>query len=260
LGLRAGLFCFLGFSFSALAAPHGVFLGSQTYRTANYTVTAGDAPHAKYFAEMAEYWRSKLSLEWLGGQLPEFPVTITVQAGPQLGAGGSTSFTFLQGQVMDFRMSVQGSVKSIAESVLPHEILHTLLAGYYRKPVPRWADEGLCTLVEEASERAKQDRSLLVYLKANRAMRVEKLMQVKEYPLDVLPLYAQSHSLTDFLVRRKGADGRRGFVRFLAQGLNESDWSEALLAHYGFDSFDALEEAWLVDVHSRTALQVTAIK
>ena len=61
-------------------------------------------------------------------------------------------------------MSIQGSRQRILDSVLPHEVTHTIFASHFRQPLPRWADEGACTTVEHASERAKQEKMLIEFL------------------------------------------------------------------------------------------------
>ena len=84
------------------------------------------------------------------------PCPITAQVGRHLGAGGATSFVFEHGEVFGWRMTIQGSLERILDSVLPHEVTHTIFATHFRQPLPRWADEGACTTVEHASEKAKQ--------------------------------------------------------------------------------------------------------
>ena len=42
------------------------------------------------------------------------------------------------------------------------------------------------------------------------------MFAMKEYPQDVLPLYAQGHSLAEFLI---GQRGKRAFLTFLADGM-----------------------------------------
>ena len=61
-------------------------------------------------------------------------------------------------------MHIQGSRERILDSVLPHEITHTIFATHFGRPLPRWADEGACTTVEHVSEKAKQDNFLIQFL------------------------------------------------------------------------------------------------
>ena len=102
---------------------------------------------------------------------------------------------FDRGEVFDWKMNIQGSRERILDSVLPHEVTHTIFASYFRRPLPRWADEGACTTVEHRSEIAKQERNLIEFLKTGRGIPFSQMFAMKEYPSDVMPLYAQGHSL-----------------------------------------------------------------
>jgi hypothetical protein len=71
-----------------------------------------------------------------------------------------------------------------------------------------------------------------------------------EYPRDMIVLYAQGYSVTDYLVRKggDGQEGRQKLLRFLAEGMNGNtpeSWSGAAQRVYGFDSVESLEAAWL---------------
>ena len=123
------------------------------------------------------------------------PCPITVQVGDHLGAGGATSFMFERGEVYGWRMTIQGSLERVLDSVLPHEVTHTIFATHFRRPLPRWADEGACTTVEHASERAKQQMMLVDQLRNGRGIAFGQMFAMKEYPHDVMPLYSQGYSV-----------------------------------------------------------------
>jgi hypothetical protein len=86
-------------------------------------------------------------------------------------------------------MKVQGSRERVLDSVVPHEVTHTVFATHFRQPLPRWADEGACTTVEHRSEIAKQERMLIDFLKTRRGIPFNAMFDMKDYPQDVLPLY-----------------------------------------------------------------------
>jgi hypothetical protein len=147
----------------------------------------------------------------------------------------------------------------VLDSVLPHEITHTVFATYFRQPLPRWADEGACTTVEHASEIGKQERLLIQFLKTNKGIPFSDMFAMKEYPPEVLPLYAQGHSLTQFLIERRG---RAAFMTFLADGMQDENWRGAVAEHYGHENLYALQESWLDWVKAgrpRLAHEATAI-
>ncbi|MEM9658073.1 MAG: hypothetical protein AAF961_06905, partial [Planctomycetota bacterium] len=192
----------------------------------------------------AEKWRRQLAVEWLGAEMPQWSQKCPIKArvAPGLGAGGETSFVFDRGEVFGWRMKIQGSQERILDSVLPHEITHTVFATHFRRPLPRWADEGACTTVEHRSEIAKQERMLIQFLKTRRGIPFSSMFAMKEYPRDVLPLYAQGHSLARFLI---GQRGKRAFLEFLADGMETEHWPNAVRAHYGYANLLQLQNSWM---------------
>jgi hypothetical protein len=136
----------------------------------NFIVETPDPKLAAQIAQAAEKYRRDLAVEWLGKAMPNWsqPCVMTVQVGPQLGAGGATTFVFDKGEVFGWRMSIQGPVERIFDSVLPHEITHMVFASHFRRPLPRWADEGGATSVEHQSERSKYRLMLAQFLRRDR--------------------------------------------------------------------------------------------
>jgi hypothetical protein len=214
------------------------------YRTANFTVAAPTARLAQEIGDSAEAWRRSLAIEWLGHELPDWaePCPIKARVAGRLGAGGATSFVFDQGEVFGWRMEIQGSRERVLDSVLPHEITHTIFASHFRQPLPRWADEGACTTVEHNSEIAKQERLLIECLQTRRGIPFSHMFAMKEYPQDVLPLYAQGHSLAQLLIDRRG---KAAFLEFLADGMGDENWPRAIRQHYGYPNLLVLQNSWL---------------
>jgi hypothetical protein len=190
------------------------------YRTANFVVEAPTPDQARKIGEAAEQYRHTLAVEWTGSPLPRWsrPCPITAQVAPHLGAGGATSFVFDKGEVFNWTMTIQGSEERILDSVLPHEITHTIFASYFRRPLPRWADEGACTTVEHPVERARQHKMLIEFLTTGRGIAFPEMFAMREYPPDVLPLYSQGYSLARFLIER---GGRHKYVAFVGDGLKQ---------------------------------------
>jgi len=214
------------------------------YRTANFIVDAPTSDQARRIGDAAEQYRHDLAIEWLGAPLQRWsrPCPIRAQVAPHLGAGGATSFVFDAGEVFGWTMTIQGSEQRILDSVLPHEITHTIFATHFRRPLPRWADEGACTTVEHPVERARQHRLLIEFLTTQRGIAFPQMFAMREYPADVLPLYAQGYSLARFLIER---GGRRRFVAFVGDGLSGEDWSGGLARHYGLPDVPRLQGLWL---------------
>src|SRR5207245_5394864 len=120
----------------------GVFaaMGAQ-YRTPNFTVEAPTPEIAQKIGQYAEHYRKEKALLWLGREMPRWGRPCPVQVKITMdGAGGATSFQFDEenGQIMDQKMEIEGSLDRLVNSVLPHEVTHTVFAYYFRRPVPRW--------------------------------------------------------------------------------------------------------------------------
>lgn len=225
------------------------------YETPNFVVEAPTSELARQFGEMAEVYRRQKALEWLGREMPPWPRKCPLQVQVTLGAaGGATTFTFAteggRPVVASQRMEIRGEVRQLLHSVLPHEVTHTVLAHHFGRPVPRWADEGGSVLSENEDERFNHDIKCRELLNAGRGIRLRVLFRMTEYPRDMIVLYAQGYSVTAFLVERGGGgrEGRGKLLQFLALGMNGNSvesWNEAVRRVYGFESVDALEEAWL---------------
>ena len=228
---------------AALVAASLFSLGAS-HRTENFIVTAPTEEFATKVAESAEKYRHDLAIEWLGSELPPWQdkCPIRVHVGPQYGAGGTTSFMFENHRPFGWSMSIQGSRERIIDSVLPHEITHTVFATHFGGPLPRWADEGACTTVEHISERQKQHDMLYEFLTTRRGIAFNDMFAMKQYPSDILPLYAQGFSLARFFIQK---GGKRKFIEYVGDGMKWNNWTKATNKHYGFESLSELQLSWL---------------
>jgi hypothetical protein len=226
-----------------LAALLIVSMGASR-RTANFIVETDDPAFAQQVADAAETFRRDLAVSWMGQAMPDWyqPCVMTVQAAPGLGAGGATTFKFQDGEVFEWRMSIQGPRERILDSVLPHEITHMVFACHFRQPLPRWADEGGATSVEDASERNKHRQMLPMFLRTGRGIAFNQMFAMMDYPRDYMPLYAQGYSLAEFLIQAKG---RRAYIAFLDDGMKTHDWPTAAQRHYGVKDLGVLQNTWL---------------
>ena len=213
-------------------------------RTENFIVTASSPELAREAAQTAERYRRDLAIAWLGRELPAWsePCPVTINEGAHLGAGGATSFMFDRGRPHGWTMTIQGPRDRVLDSVLPHEVTHTILATHFGRPLPRWADEGASTTVEHDSERAKQHQMLIQFLTTGRGIAFNRMFAMTEYPKDIMPLYAQGYSLSRFLIEQ---GGRQRFVEYLGDGMSGNNWTAATSKHYGFGSLSELQVTWL---------------
>jgi hypothetical protein len=214
------------------------------HRSANFIVDNPDPAFAKQVCDAAETYRRELAVSWTGKAMPNWsqPCLMTVQDGPRLGNGGATTFVFDRGEVFGWRMTIQGSRQRLLDSVLPHEITHTIFASRFRRPLPRWADEGGATSVEHASERNKYNHMLYDFLRNGRGIAFNRMFAMSQYPGDIMPLYAQGHSVATYLIE---TGGRPKFLTFLADGMETDDWSTAIRRHYRLTDAGALQNQWL---------------
>ena len=230
--------------------------------TQNFVVYAQDPSFARRIANEAERFRSELSMEWLGYEIKPWQdrCPITVEIG--MHAGGETSFAFVtppqggRGFPTGWQMKIFGPPERLLDAVLPHEITHTIFATHFGRPLPRWADEGACTTVEHVSERAKNHNMLISFLGGtpSRGIPFNRMFTMKNYPHDILPLYAQGYSLAKFLIQQKG---RRHFLDYLNTGMNLerpgvelAAWDNATDRHYGYKDLSDLQLAWMDWVRS----------
>ena len=219
--------------------------------TNNFRVEAPTRRLAERLAQWAEHHRRAIARRWLGKEMPAWskPCPLTIKVSNN-GSGGATTFEFRPDRsIGSITMEIEGTVGRLIASVLPHEVTHTVLAYHFRRPVPRWADEGGSVLSEDDQERRRHDQLVRQVLNTpGRMIPLRRLFSLTEYPRDVMVLYAEGYSVTRFLVEAKG---HRTFLAFVKDGKSKG-WDEAARAHYGHASVEKLEEAWLKDVRGRS--------
>jgi len=245
--MEARIFRAAAFLAAAISLHTSISLAASS-RTQNFIIEAPTPELADKIGKAAEHYRRELAIDWIGSPMPNWsrPCPIRVEVSPGLGAGGATSFVFdkVNGkdEVFGWDMKIQGSEERVLDSVLPHEITHTIFASYFRRPLPRWADEGACTTVEHQSERNKTQQMLIQFLRSGHGIAFHEMFAMKEYPADVLPLYAQGYSLARFLIEQ---GGRQKFIDFVGQGMKSDNWSADIKEHYGIENLADLQNRWL---------------
>jgi hypothetical protein len=226
-----------------------------SFRTPNFIVEAPDPAFAEQVGKYAEHYRSQKATEWLGREMPNWgrpcPLRVTLAGN----SGGATTFDFYNGSIRSIEMHIEGSPDRLLASVLPHEITHTVLAYYFRMPVPRWADEGSSVLSEDERERNVHEQEVRRILQTRRAIPLRRLFGLMDYPRDVMVLYAEGYSVANFLV---GQSSRLEFLAFVAQGM-QGNWDAAIRAHYRYRSVEELEGAWVQFLHNGSRPQPTQL-
>jgi Peptidase MA superfamily len=216
---------------------------AATFETSNFRVTASRPQIAEQVALKAEELREELAREWLGEELPrwEGPCQILVDETAER-MTGDTTYEFGHGRVRKWRMTLRGPLERIVESLLPHEIAHTVLASHFRAAIPRWADEGVALMAEDELDRRRVLALADSFVASDQRLALQTFLEADEYPTDrqcMRVLYAQAASFTDFLVLA----GKQRFLQFVATGL-ENGWEAAAESTYGFASLDEVEQCW----------------
>ena len=243
------VFVCLPFAVSGVEAATRASELTRRFKTPNFIVSAPSTDIARQVAIAAEGYRDRLAVQWLGRKLPRWssPCNVRVLVG-RMGAGGYTTFKFDRGrtgkmEVFGWDMTVQGPLDRILDSVLPHEVSHTIFACHFRKPLPRWADEGAATLAEDDSEKRRQRLLVNQVLGTSRRIPLRQLLPQTEYPKEsdrILVLYAEGFSLADYLVQQ---GGRTKYLKFLGDAI-DNGWDAALRRHYNYRTVEALESRW----------------
>jgi hypothetical protein len=214
-----------------------------SYRTESFLVVARDLELAREVGRGAESHRRALATKWLGRELPAWRdvCPIFVSEGAEWAASGETSYVFDRGQPVSWRMSLRGTRRQILDSVLPHEIAHTIFATHFRRPLPRCLEEGICVLMEHPSTQAPLQRTVLAGLRSGSPISVERLFATKDYPRDIQRFYSQGYSLAQFLIEQ---GGQQTLIKFITDGLDSNDWILATRRHYGYATLGELQAAW----------------
>jgi hypothetical protein len=217
---------------------------AATYKTDNFLVHSSSPVFAQKVGDAAERYRDELSVLWLGQKLPKWgsPCEVFIKTGTGIAAGGETNFTFSSGEVYDWKMNIQGSEERILDSVLPHEITHTILASYLRAPAPRWLDEGMATSVESYAERMNYRTMLVEFLHTNRGIAFNDMVSMKNYPEDLTPFYSQSFSVCEYLILM---GGHQRLIEFAREGYETNDWNAVLKKYYQCESLGVLQMEWV---------------
>ena len=198
--------------------------------TKNFVVTAADQQTAEQVALQAEGFRKHLAEYWFGKPLPNWAKPCQVRVKVCGSNRGETKFQFVGGHVVNWRMCVCGTLEGILNSVIPHEVNHTLLASHFRRPLPRWYDEGAACCFEMPSEKRKLQGWLTEALGTGKWIPLSLKIGRNEYPETrwILGMYGESHAFAMHLLEE-------GPAKFLELGRVAASrgWAVAVQQVYG---------------------------
>jgi hypothetical protein len=176
---------------------------------------------------------------WLGKELPRWRDPCQVRLDPKpAGSGGSTTFNF--GLYVTQTMTLTGPLSGALNDVAPHEVTHTILANHFKRVVARWFDEGASVMSESFAEQQSRQRNCLTALNEGKALKLTSLFKLRDYPEDLGVFYAQSYSVTNFLVEKIG---RPKVLEMVELGMR-GDW-ELAVQEVGFRDVEDVEKKWI---------------
>lgn len=213
----------------------------QCYRSGpgNFQVCGSDAATNAAVAEACEAARKTWAVRWFGREFPDWsaPAKITVKVRPMLGAGGSTAFAFARGEVFGWEGEWQGNREELIATVVPHEVTHMLFATWFRKPLPRWIDEGCAMLAEPEAGRTNPRAGQI------RWEPLRQFLDRTQYPRDIGSMYSQALLLSEWIVWQRGY---RAMPALVERHFETRDWDADFRALLGSDvaTIEPLVVAW----------------
>ena len=103
---------------------------------------------------------------------------------------------------------------------------------------------------------------LLQFLTTSRGIPFNRMYTMKQYPSDILPLYAQGYSLAKYLIFQ---NGRRHFLNYIDRGMQYEEqgagllgWNRATSEFYGFDDLSDLQLSWVAWVRDGSNQEAAA--
>ena len=247
----------LGFAASEIASGFdGRGQSRGRVESTNFVVYASDYRLATQVSQRAEAYRKSLAIEWTGRELAPWSQKCPIEVELGGASSGETSFAFVdqsngRGYPIEWQMKIRGPYQRILDSVLPHEITHTIFATHFGQPLPRWADEGACTMVEHELEKNKNHQLLMEFLHSKPSMGIpfNRMFVMRSYPRKILPLYAQGYSVAKFLIYQ---GGKQRFVQYIGKGLKQDEmnrgsagWSAVTAEFYGYKDLSELQTSWI---------------
>ncbi len=220
-------------------------------------------------AQVAERTRTTMARKWFGGFKdawdPRCDIYLHATAqeyskatGVPNGSPGHSTFRTEGSRVLSRRIDLHcEDPQNLVNAVLPHEATHVVLAGQFgEQAIPRWADEGVAVLTEPREKIDRHLRNLVRCKQETGLFTAKQLMQMADYPEAryVTVFYAESVSLVEFLSDKKGPET---FTKFVRAGLKDG-WETALKQHYGYKSFDDMQQEWHAKAFAAAVISPTA--
>jgi len=164
--------------------------------------------------------------------------------GSPVASRGATSLEFGSDRVVSRRIDVMGDGPDVIPDSLAHELVHVVLADrFIAAAPPRWADEGLALLFDDAAKQAGHEADFRAAAARGLAYSAGDLLALEEYPGDASRqrvFYGQSAAVVRWLIDRRDA---ATFIRCIAD-MQAGDPDSVFERHYDLDMAAVVNSAW----------------
>jgi hypothetical protein len=239
---------------AAKTRPARVPLSWHVRETPNFRIYYTDPAVAEKAAQAAESVRTQQARRWGSSAartdwsppcdiyLYPTPKDFAQLTGQPETSPGFSTMGVNSNRIVSRRVNLRGDHPQLLSAILPHEVTHVVLADLFtEQQIPRWADEGMAVLAEPRAEQVSRASELSEPLRNKRVFKLSELMAIDYPSADAWNLYyAQSVSLTQFLVELGSPEQFVGFVR----GAQRRGVEIALRESYQIDGFTELENRW----------------
>jgi len=229
-------------------------LAADGIETASFRVHhGGNRELGEAVAKAAEASRKQIFERWSGppggAWQPKCEIVIHATAdtyakatGRSASLTGHATIRLTNGRATERRIDLRADDPAMIDNALPRELTHVILADLFANtPPPKWAEEGMAILAGSPGEISRYTRTLPRCARDGELRTLNALFNLNDFPADkITGFYCESVSLTEYLIK---LNGERNFKIFLGDA-QRYGVAQALKRQYGFNSPQALEDAW----------------
>ena len=243
--LVLGLSFLLGFLFansSALAAGHAFNENFSVLAEANPSQEQAQVA-AEYILDFAEELRKEISIEWLDTELSagEGRASITLHFQP----GEESALTWAKDRADRtlhdvYLRTTPERARQAVEEMLPHEIVHVVLATNFADRLPVWIEEGIASRYDDYARMTIRQETIEWWSQTGNWPQLAELFSAKNLHANDTGGYAAAASLVEYLLTR---GDKRTLLTFATDG-QARGWNAALQTHYQIHDATRLQSQW----------------
>jgi hypothetical protein len=222
----------------------------------NFIVFAPDQALAEGLLVRANSLRREIATEWFGEQLPTGAGRTVVHL--RLSEADDRG-TIWPKDPKDAKQTLHNvwvtTTPDRVDALLKHELTHAVFATKFPERIPRWIEEGIASLADDAGRAASRDRLLAQYVRSGDWPALKPILEANRIRSTDDAAYSAAPSVIRYLLSR--AD-KRTLVRFALLAKNEG-LEAALRQCYGFRGLDEFQVAWQAWVGQRSEIAFQAV-